>query len=115
MLLPVSDCLYIAFLIGILIPQEGADGNYEEPSARGIGGNLQYFIYVAVYTLVHHAWLCWKPGSLTTFGIFLMKTLLSAAINMVLIIITELLLCVSRNLKQTLYNTSNKETNSARI
>jgi rod shape-determining protein MreD len=92
-----AACVLIAYirpmLISILIPQEGADGNYEEPSAKGLGGNIQYFIYAAVLTLVHHAWLfileAWQFGN---FWYFIVKTLLSTAISLILIIVTELLI-----------------------
>lgn len=92
-----AACVLIAyvrpFLISILIPQEGADGNYEEPSVKSLGGNLPYFIYVTVLTIIHHAWLflleAWQFGNL---WYFLMKTLLSAAVSLLLIIVTELLI-----------------------
>jgi hypothetical protein len=80
------------FMINLLIPQEGADGNYDEPSIKSMGGLLPYFIYVAVLTLIHNAWLflleAWQFGNM---WYFLVKTLLSAAISLLLIIITELL------------------------
>lgn len=81
-----------AGLINLLIPQEGADENYEEPSIKSMGGMLPYFIYVAVLTLVHHTWLflleAWQFGNI---WYFVAKTLLSTAISLLLIIITELL------------------------
>jgi hypothetical protein len=91
-----AACVLIAymrpFVINLLIPQEGADGNYDEPSVKSLGGNLPYFIYAAVLTIIHHSWLfileAWQFGN---FWYFLMKTLLSAAISLLLIIITELL------------------------
>ncbi len=92
-----AACVLIAyvrpFLIALLIPQEGADGNYEEPSPKSLGGNLPYFIYAAVLTIIHHSWLfileAWQFGN---FWYFLMKTLLSTAISLALIIVTELLI-----------------------
>jgi hypothetical protein len=92
-----AACVLIAyvrpFLITLLIPQEGADGNYEEPSPKSMGGNLPYFIYVAVLTIIHHSWLfileAWQFGN---FWYFLMKTLLSTAISLALIIVAELLI-----------------------
>lgn len=91
-----AACVLIAyvrpFMINLLIPQEGADGNYDEPSIKSMGGLLPYFIYVAVLTLIHNAWLflleAWQFGDM---WYFLVKTLLSAAISLLLIIITELL------------------------
>jgi hypothetical protein len=90
-----AACVLIAyirpFIINVMIPQEGAEGNYEEPSAKSLGGNLPYFIYVLVLTIIHHAWLfileAWQFGN---FWYFLAKTLLATAISLLLIIITEL-------------------------
>jgi hypothetical protein len=92
-----AACVLIAyvrpFLVALLIPQEGADGNYEEPSPKSLGGNLPYFIYATVLTIIHHGWLfileAWQFGN---FWYFLMKTLLSTAISLALIIVTELLI-----------------------
>ena len=91
-----AACVLIAyirpFLVNLLIPQEGADGNYEEPSIKSMGGPLPYFIYVAVLTIIHHTWLflleAWQFGNL---WYFLAKIFLSTAISLVLIIIMELL------------------------
>ena len=91
-----AACVVIAyirsFLINLLIPQEGADGNYEEPSIKSMGGFLPYFIYVAVLAIIHHGWLflleAWQFGNI---WYFLLKTILSTAISLLLIIITELL------------------------
>ena len=91
-----AACVLIAylrpFLINLLIPQEGADTNYEEPSFKSMGGMLPYLIYTGVLTLFHHAWLflleAWQFGNI---WYFLVKTLLSTAISLLLIVITELL------------------------
>lgn len=91
-----AACVLIAyirpFLINVLIPQEGADTNYEEPSVKSMGGFLAYFIYVSLLTFVHHLWLflleAWQFGDL---WYFLVKTLLSALVSILLILITELL------------------------
>jgi hypothetical protein len=57
-----------------------------------MGGILPYFIYVAVLTIMHHGWLflleAWQFGNI---WYFLLKTILSTAISLLLIIITELL------------------------
>ena len=90
-----SACVLIAFirpyLINILIPQEGADTNYEEPSVKSMGGGLQYMVYVGILTIVHHAWLflleAWQLGD---FWYFVVKTLTSTVISMVLILLAEL-------------------------
>ena len=91
-----AACVLIAyfrpFLVNLLIPQEGADGNYDEPSIKSMGGFLPYFIYVTVLTIIHHGWLflleAWQFGNI---WYFIVKTLLSTAISLILIIITELL------------------------
>lgn len=91
-----AACVLIAyirpFLINLLIPQEGADTNYEEPSFKSMGGMLPYFIYTGVLTLIHQSWLflleAWQFGNI---WYFIMKTLLSTAVSLLLIIITELL------------------------
>ena len=91
-----AACVLIAylrpFLINLLIPQEGAETNYEEPSIKSMGGILPYLFYAGVLTLVHHGWLfileAWQFGN---FWYFLVKTLLSTAVSLVLIIITEML------------------------
>lgn len=91
-----AACVLIAyirpFLINLLIPQEGADTNYEEPSFKSMGGMLPYFIYTGVLTLIHQGWLflleAWQFGNI---WYFIMKTLLSTAVSLLLIIVTELL------------------------
>ena len=75
-----AACVLIAyvrpFLINILIPQEGADTNYEEPSVKSMGGFLPYMIYAGLLTILHHGWLflleAWQFGN---FWYFIMKTL----------------------------------------
>jgi rod shape-determining protein MreD len=91
-----AACVLIAyirpFLVNLLIPQEGADENYEEPSATSMGGFLPYMIYAAVLTIIHHAWLflleAWQFGNI---WYFLVKTVASTGVSLLLIIITELL------------------------
>jgi rod shape-determining protein MreD len=91
-----AACVLIAyirpFFISILIPQEGADTNYNEPSIKSMGGFTAYFVFVAVLTVIHHAWLffleAWQVGNV---WYFFGKTLLSSAISLGLIFVTELL------------------------
>jgi len=91
-----AACVLIAyvrpFLINILIPQEGAESNYEEPSAKSLGGFLPYFIYTGTLTLLHHGWLffleAWQFGN---WWYFITKTLFSTIISLLLIMIAELL------------------------
>jgi len=91
-----AACVLIAyvrpFLINLLIPQEGAEANYEEPSIRSMGGLLPYIIYAGLLSLLHNAWLffleAWQFGDA---WYFIIKTILSTAISLLLVIITELI------------------------
>ncbi len=90
-----AACVLIAyvrpFLINILIRQEGAETNYDEPSFKSIGGMAPYLIYSGVLSLLHNAWLflleAWQFGDVWYFFI---KTIFSTIICLLLIIITEL-------------------------
>ena len=91
-----AACVLVAyvrpFLINMLIPREGAESNYEEPSFRSLGGILQYFIYAGVLSLLHNAWLffleAWQFGDL---WYFFVKTFLSTGVSLLLVLITELI------------------------
>jgi len=91
-----AACVLIAYirpyLVNLLIPQEGADANYDEPSFKSMGGIVPYLIFTGVLTFAHHAWLflleAWQFGNI---WYFLIKTLLSTVLSLLLIIITELL------------------------
>jgi hypothetical protein len=93
--LHAAPCLLIAylrpFIINILITQEGAEANYEEPSIQSMGF-ASYFIYVTILIVMHHSFL-FLLEALQFAGLwyFLGKTLLSSAISLLLILITELL------------------------
>jgi len=93
--LHTAACLLIGylrpFLINLLISQEGAESNYNEPSIKSMG-LTPYFIYVAILTLIHHAMLFFLQVLQTGgFFYFIVKTLLSTAVSLLLILITELL------------------------
>ncbi len=91
-----AACVMIAylrpFLVKLLIPQEGADSNYDEPSPKSFGGIFPYFIFISILTIIHHGWLflleAWQFGNI---WYFLVKTLLSTAVSLLMIIIAELL------------------------
>jgi hypothetical protein len=93
--LHASSCVLIAymrpFLINLLISQEGAESNYNEPSIKSMGF-APYFTYVAILTLVHHSFFFFLEA-LQTGGYlyFILKTLLSSGISLLLILLTELL------------------------
>src|SRR5450432_127097 len=93
--LHAAPCILIAylrpFLINLLISQEGAESNYNEPSIKSMGF-APYFTYVSILTLLHHSFLFFLEA-LQTGGYlyFILKTLLSSAISLLLILLTELL------------------------
>ncbi|MFT3909093.1 MAG: rod shape-determining protein MreD [Ferruginibacter sp.] len=91
-----AACVLIAyvrpFLINLLIPQEGAETNYEEPSFKSMGGMLPYLIYAGVLSFLHNIWLflleAWQFGDI---WYFFVKTFLSTLISLLLVLITELI------------------------
>lgn len=93
--LHTAPCVLIAyfrpFLINLLISQEGAEANYNEPSIKSMGFT-PYFTYVAILTLLHHSLLFFLEAlQMGGFIYFIIKTALSAAISILLILIIELL------------------------
>ncbi len=93
--LHTAPCILIAylrpFLINLLISQEGAESNYNEPSIKSMGFT-PYFTYVTILTVVHHSLLFFLLALQTGgFFYFILKTLLSSAISLLLILLTELL------------------------
>jgi rod shape-determining protein MreD len=93
--LHAAPCVLIAylrpFLINFLISQEGAESNYNEPSIKSMGF-APYFTYVVILTLLHHTFLFFLEVLQTGgFLYFILKTLLSSAISLLLIMLTELL------------------------
>ncbi len=93
--LHTAPCVLIAylrpFLINLLISQEGAESNYNEPSIQSMGF-APYFTYVAILTLLHHGLLFFLEALQSGgFFYFIIKTLVSAAISLLLILLTELI------------------------
>ena len=93
--LHAAPCVMIAyirpFLISLLIPQRGADTNYEEPSIKSMGF-APYFTYVAFLTLVHHSLLFLLEAlQFGGFWYFVVKTVVCLGISILLILIVELL------------------------
>ena len=93
--LHAASCVLIAylrpFLINFLISQEGAESNYNEPSVKSMGFT-PYFTYIAILTLLHHSLLFFLEALQTGgYWYFILKTLLSSAISLLLILLTELL------------------------
>ncbi len=93
--LHAAPCVFIAyfrpFLINVLISQEGAESNYNEPSIKSMGFT-PYFTYISILTLAHNSLLFFLQ-TLQTGGYFyfIIKTLLSTALSLLLIFLTELL------------------------
>lgn len=91
-----AACVLIAYLrpffINILMPQEGADSTYKEPSMQSMGGLFPYMVYVALLAFIHNAWLflleAWQFGNI---WYFLVKTFLSTIISVALVLILELI------------------------
>jgi hypothetical protein len=91
-----AACVLVAyirpFLVTLLIPHEGADANYDEPSAKSLGGYMRYFIFIAILTVIHHGWLflleAWQFGNM---WYFLIKTVLSTVVSLALIVVAEML------------------------
>ncbi len=90
-----AACVLVAyirpFLVNIFIPQEGADANFDEPSIKSMGGFLPYIVFMGVLSLFHNGWLylleAWQFGNI---WYFLVKTISSSIISLLLIIIIEL-------------------------
>ncbi len=91
-----SACVLITyirpFIVNLLIPQEGAETNYQAPSIQSLGGLLPYMVFAGVLTFLHNACVffleAWQFGNI---WYFLIKTLLSTAITLILILVTELI------------------------
>jgi len=80
------------FIINLMIPQEGAETNYEEPSFRSMGGMLPYLIYAGLLIMLHNSWLFFlEAWQFADVWYFFLKTLLTTAIGLLLVLITELL------------------------
>lgn len=93
--LHAAPCVLIAylrpFLINLLISQEGAESNYNEPSIKSMGFT-PYFTYVTILVFIHHTLLFFLQAMQTGgYFYFIIKTLLSTAISLALILLTELL------------------------
>ena len=88
-------CVLIAylrpFLINLLMTRESAESNYNEPSIRSMGF-APYFTYVTILVFIHHTVLFFLQALQTGgYFYFLVKALLSTAISLILILLTELL------------------------
>jgi hypothetical protein len=79
------------FLINLLVPQQGVEFNYREPSVASLGFT-QYVTYVSALTLFHHGWLftiqAFQFGNLLY---LLLKTLGSTVVSLLLITVIEII------------------------
>ncbi|MBU6158424.1 MAG: rod shape-determining protein MreD [Bacteroidetes bacterium] len=79
------------FLIALLMPQQGVEFNYREPSAQSMG-MVPYISYVAILTLLHH--FCLFSIQAFQFGdmsYMWLKTGISWGVSLVLILSIELI------------------------
>lgn len=93
--LHTAPCVLIAylrpFLINLLISQEGAESNYNEPSIKSMGFT-PYFTYLTILTFVHHTFLFFLQALQTGgFLYFIVKSLFSTVVSLGLILLVELL------------------------
>jgi hypothetical protein len=93
--LHAAPCVLIAylrpFLINLLISQEGAESNYNEPSVTSMRFT-PYFTYVTILTFIHHTLLFFLQAMQTGgYFYFLVKSLFSTAVSLVLVMLIELL------------------------
>ena len=91
-----AACVLMAYfrpaIISLLIPQEGADSNYDEPSVKSMGGFLSYFIYLASLSLIHNAWVfLLEAWQFANGWYFISKTLFSTIVSLLLIMVAEML------------------------
>ena len=93
--LHAAPCVLIAylrpFLINLLISQEGAESNYYEPSIQSMGFTPD-LTYVTILTFIHHTFLFFLQALQTGgYFYFVLKSLTSTAISLLLILLIELL------------------------
>ena len=79
------------FLINLLMPQQGVEFNYREPSVSSLGFS-QYATYVSLLTLSHHSWLfliqSFQFGNLLY---IILKIIGSTVVSLLLITIIEII------------------------
>ena len=97
--LHTAACVVMAYLrpgvIGFLLPKDATEWGNEEPT-RVTMGQVPYAVYLIVMTLVHHTWLILLEWiQFGSFFYFIGKLFATAAVSLLLIFVTDLLL--SRN------------------
>ena len=93
--LHTAACVLIAYLrpfvINLLITKEATEITFHEPSPKGLGW-APYLVYAFILTFVHHIYLTFLQWlQFGSFIEFLIKTVSTTAISMLLIITVELL------------------------
>ena len=93
--LHTAACVLIAYLrpfvINLLITKEATEITFHEPSPKGLGW-APYLVYAFILTFVHHIYLTFLQWlQFGSFIEFLIKTVSTSAISMLLIITVELL------------------------
>lgn len=93
--LHAAACVLIAyirpFIITILSPKDTTEFSHREPSPKGMGWS-PYLVYALILTFLHHFYLTFLEWmQFGSFLSFILKTLATTAISMLLIITTELL------------------------
>ena len=91
-----AACVLVAYLrpfvVNLLLPTDGAEANYNEPSVKSFGGFLPYFIYAALLATAHNCWLflleAWQFADPLY---FLIKTVLSTLITLLWMFVVELI------------------------
>ena len=91
-----AACVLIAYLrpfvVNLLMPNDGAEANYNEPSAKSFGGFLPYFIYAGLLATVHNIWLflleAWQFADPMY---FFLKTVLSTIVTLFWMFAVELI------------------------
>jgi hypothetical protein len=79
-------------VIGFLLPKDSTEWGNEEP-ARVTMGQVPYAVYLIVMTLVHHTWLILLEWiQFGSFFYFIGKLFATAAVSLLLIFVTDLLL-----------------------
>lgn len=86
------------FVINLLLPQEGAETNYEEPSYQSMGGRFPYLVYALILILIHNAWLFFlEAWQFADVGYFFGKLILTTLISLLLLLAVELIFSRSQS------------------
>lgn len=93
--LHAAACVLVAFLrpyiIHLFAPKDASEFTYREPSPKSMGWTA-YLLYALILSFAHNFYLLFLEWlSFGSFFYFLIKVLITTAISMLLILITELL------------------------